>query len=212
SEKILKKLTDADLPQRFHFIEADVAGTKTLFSRTGYTGEDGFELYLQSEETEKMWNKLLEAGKDEGLKPIGLGARDTLRIEACYSLYGHEINESITPIEAGLSWAVKPGKNDFIGKSILEKQKKEGTEKTLVAFEMLERGIAREHYEIFADDKNIGHVTSGTYSPTFKKSLGMALLKKEFSNIGNKINIKIRGKLYNAIVVKRPFYEYNGRK
>ena len=159
-----------------------------------------------------MWNKLLEAGKDEGLKPIGLGARDTLRIEACYSLYGHEINESITPIEAGLSWAVKPGKNDFIGKSILEKQKKEGTEKTLVAFEMLERGIAREHYEIFADDKNIGHVTSGTYSPTFKKSLGMALLKKEFSNIGNKINIKIRGKLYNAIVVKRPFYEYNGGK
>ena len=212
SEKILKKLTDADLPQRFHFIEADIAGTKTLFSRTGYTGEDGFELYLQSEETEKMWNKLLEAGKDEGLKPIGLGARDTLRIEACYSLYGHEINESITPIEAGLSWAVKPGKNDFIGKSILEKQKKEGTEKTLVAFEMLERGIAREHYEIFADDKNIGHVTSGTYSPTFRKSLGMALLKKEFSNIGNKINIKIRGKLYNAIVVKRPFYEYNGRK
>jgi len=212
AEKILKKLTTAELPKRFHFIEADIIGIKTLVSRTGYTAEDGFELYLQSEETEKMWNKLLEAGKDEGLKPIGLGARDTLRIEACYSLYGHEINESITPIEAGLSWAVKPGKNDFIGKSILEKQKKEGTEKTLVAFEMLERGIAREHYEIFADDKNIGHVTSGTYSPTFKKSLGMALLKKEFSNIGNKINIKIRGKLYNAIVVKRPFYEYNGRK
>ena len=212
SEKILKKLTNADLPQRFHFIEADVAGIKTLFSRTGYTGEDGFELYIPSEETEKMWNALLEAGKDEGLKPIGLGARDTLRIEACYSLYGHEINESITPIEAGLSWAVKTGKKDFIGKSILEKQKKEGTEKTLVAFEMLERGIAREHYEVFVDDKNIGYVTSGTYSPTFRKSLGMALLKKEFSNIGNKINIKIRGKLYNAIVVKRPFYEYNGGK
>jgi|TARA_Y100000310_G_scaffold2885_1_gene3854 aminomethyltransferase len=212
SEKILKKLTNADLPQRFHFIEADVAGIKTLFSRTGYTGEDGFELYIPSEETEKMWNALLEAGKDEGLKPIGLGARDTLRIEACYSLYGHEINESITPIEAGLSWAVKTDKEDFIGKSILEKQKKEGTEKTLVAFEMLERGIAREHYEVFVDDKNIGYVTSGTYSPTFRKSLGMALLKKEFSNIGNKINIKIRGKLYNAIVVKRPFYEYNGGK
>jgi aminomethyltransferase len=212
AEKILKKLTNTSLPKRFHFIEADVAGIKTLFSRTGYTGEDGFELYLQSEETEKMWNKLLEAGKDEGLKPIGLGARGTLRIEACYSLYGHEINESITPIEAGLSWAVKIDKEDFIGKSVLEKQKKEGTERILVAFEMIEQGIAREHYEVFVHDNLIGHVTSGTYSPTFRKSLGMALIKKEFSNIGNKINIKIRGKLYNAIVVKMPFYEYKGGK
>ena len=212
AEKILKKLTSVDFPTRFHFVELDVAGIKTLFSRTGYTAEDGFELYFPIKETEKMWNLLMEAGKEYGLKPIGLGARDTLRIEACYSLYGHELNENITPIEANLGWTVKLGKGDFIGRSVLEKQKESGTEKILVAFEMIDKGIPREHYSVFADNREIGYVTSGTYSPTFKKPLGRALIKKEFSHVGDRINIKVRDKLYNAVVVKKPFYKYKGGK
>jgi len=209
---ILKKLTNVEFPKRFHFMEADVSGIKTKISRTGYTAEDGFEFYFHSENTIKMWNSLLEAGKEHGLKPVGLGARDTLRIEACYSLYGHEISEEITPIEAGLGWAVKTNKEEFIGKSILERQKKEGTKRTLVAFEMVERGIAREHYEVYANNENVGYVTSGTFSPTFRKSLGMALIKKQYSQIGNEINIKIRDKIYKAAIVKRPFYGYKGGK
>jgi aminomethyltransferase len=214
AEKILKKLTDITFPERFHFVESDIAGIKTLFSRTGYTAEDGFELYFPMEESEKMWNKLLEAGKDEGLKPIGLGARDTLRIEACYPLYGHEINENTTPIEANFGWAVKLEK-DFIGKPVLEKQKEQGTERILVAFEMIDRGIPREHYDVFTNNDNnekIGYVTSGTFSPTFRKPLGSALIKTAFSQIGNKIKIKIRDKFYNAIIVKKPFYKYKGGK
>lgn len=211
AEKILKKIINVNFPKRFHFINANIEGISTLLSRTGYTAEDGFELYIPIKETEKMWNKLLEAGKDEGLKPIGLGARDTLRIEACYSLYGHEMSEKITPIEAGLAWTVKLEK-DFIGKKVLEKQKKQGTEKILVPFEMLDRAVPRQNYEIFSNDKKIGYVTSGTYSPTFKKPLGMALIKTEFSNIGNRIKIKIRGKFYNAVIVKKPFYKYRGGK
>ena len=215
SEKILKKLADASLPKRFHFIETDIMGIKTLISRTGYTAEDGFELYFPPEEAEKMWNKLLEVGKDEGLKPIGLGARDTLRIEACYPLYGHELNETITPIEANLGWAVKTEKPDFIAKQILKKQKEQGTGRILVPFEMIDKGIPREHYEVFANGKSneqIGYVTSGTFSPTFRKPLGMALIKTAFSQIGNTITIRIRDKFYNAVIVKRPFYKYNGGK
>lgn len=214
AEKILRKLTDAAFPERFHFIEAEIIGIKTLISRTGYTGEDGFELYFPIEESEKIWNKLLEAGKDDGLKPIGLGARDTLRIEACYPLYGHEMNETITPIEANFGWAVKLDK-DFIGKQILKKQKEQGTGRILVSFEMIDKGIPREHYDVFANNENneqIGYVTSGTFSPTFRKPLGMALIKTPFSQIGNKIKIKIRGKFYTALIVKKPFYKYNGGK
>ena len=214
SEKILKKLTNANLPKRFHFIETDIIEIKTLISRTGYTAENGFELYFPIEEAEKMWNKLLEAGKDEGLRPIGLGARDTLRIEACYPLYGHELNESITPIEANFGWAVKLEK-DFIGKPILKKQKEQGTDRILVPFEMIDKGIPRANYEVFANHENtekIGYVTSGTFSPTFRKPLGMALIKTAFSQIGNTITIRIRDKFYNAVIVKRPFYKYNGGK
>ena len=211
SEKIMKKLTKANLPKRFHFIETDIAAIKTLISRTGYTAEDGFELYFPLKETEKMWNKILESGKDEGLKPIGLGARDTLRIEACYPLYGHETNKEMTPIEANLGWTVKFEK-DFIGKQALEKQKKYGTEKILVPFEMLDKAIPRENYEVFANNKKIGYVTSGTFSPTFKKPLGMMLIKTDFSHTKNKIKIKIRSKSHDAVIVKKPFYKYKGGK
>tara|TARA_Y100000031_G_C8251633_1_gene400792 strand:- start:6321 stop:7487 length:1167 start_codon:yes stop_codon:yes gene_type:complete len=210
SEKILRKLTSAELPKRFHFIETELSEIRTIISRTGYTGEDGFEFYFPAENAEKIWTEILDAGEEYGIKPIGLGARDTLRIEACYPLYGHETNDKITPIEVGLGWLVKTEKEDFIGKEILKKQKEHGTERILVVFEMVDRGIARENYEIFANNEKIGHVTSGTFSPTFRKSLGMALIKKPFSEIGNELNIKIKGKLHKAKIVKRPFYEYKG--
>jgi aminomethyltransferase len=181
-----------------------------LISRTGYTAEDGFEIYFNSNKAVDMWNKILEVGKEFGIKPIGLGARGTLRLEACYSLYGHEIDEKITPIEAGLNFVVKFNK-DFVGKEILKKQKEEGTEKQLICFEMIGRGIPREHYKIF-NGEEIGFVTSGTFSPTFKKGIGMGYIKTGLKQIGDEIKIGIRDNLYRAKIVERPFYNYAGKK
>ncbi len=213
AEKILQKLTDTNLSQlkRPFLTLSKVATCDTIISRTGYTGEDGFELFFNYKFAVNIWDKLLEAGKKFGLKPAGLGARDTLRIEACYSLYGHEINESITPIEAGLGFVVKLDKGDFIGRSILETQKLQGTARTLVCFEMVYNRIARENYEIFNNDEKIGYVTSGTFSPTFKKSIGMGLIKREFAKVGNEIRINVRDKKYRARIVERPFYRYHGK-
>jgi aminomethyltransferase len=214
SEIILQKITDANLKElkRFHFIEDNVNNIPTIISRTGYTGEDGFELYFDSDKTAEMWNKLLEVGKDLGLKPIGLGARDTLRVEACYSLYGHELTENINPFEAAIGFVVKLDKEDFIGKESLIKIKEEGIKRKTIAFEMLERGIPREHYEVYKKENKIGEVTSGTMSPTFKKGVGMARLDTDKAVIGNEINIKIREKLYKAEIVKRPIYQFKGEK
>ncbi len=211
SELIFQKMTDYPLKglKRFFFAEFPAEGIKTITSRTGYTGEGGFEIYFPWEKASFLWSKFLEAGKEHGLVPCGLGARDTLRIEACYSLYGHEINENISPIEAGLGWAVKPEKGDFIGKEVLAKQKEFGTDRRLICFEMVERGIAREHYPIFHEGSEIGLVTSGTFSPTFQKPLGMGLVNR-FLQAGDHIDIKIRDKTYRAKIVKRPFYEFCG--
>jgi aminomethyltransferase len=209
AEEILQKLTDFNLAElkRFHFIEKEVNGINTIISRTGYTGEDGFELYLDSEKAVELWNKLLETGKDYGLKPIGLGARDTLRVEACYSLYGHELNDEISPIEAGIGFVVKLDK-DFIGKESLLKIKENQTKK-VIAFEMIDRGIPRANYEIKKNNEKIGIVTSGTMSPTLKKNIGLGIVNINHANIDNEIDIIIRDKSYKARVVKRPFYAYN---
>jgi len=212
SEKILGKLLNVDLPKRFEFIKTSVDNHKIIISRTGYTGDDGFEFYTRIDTIKNLWIKLMEAGQEFGIKAIGLGARDTLRIEACYSLYGHEINDAISPIEAGLGWAVKNKKEDYIGKNILEMQKKIRTKRKSICFSMLDRAIARENYDIISNEKIIGMVTSGTYSPTFKKSLGMALIEANYAKIGNELNIKIRDKLHKAEIVKRPFYAYKGGK
>jgi len=213
SEKILQRLTKFDLKnlKRFHFVEDNVNGVPAIVSRTGYTAEDGFELYLKEKPSVFLWNKLLEIGGEFGLKPVGLGARDTLRIEAGYSLYGHELTEDINPLEAGIGFVVKLDKQGFIGKKVLEKIKQEGLKRKIVAFEMLERGIPREHYEIHKDGK-IGYVTSGTMSPTFKKGIGMGFVKIEEAIEGNEINIKIREKLYLARIVKRPIYAFNVKR
>lgn len=212
AEEILQKLTKFDLKslKRFHFIEDSINNISTIISRTGYTAEDGFELYFDSEKVVEVWNKLLEVGKKFGLKPIGLGARDTLRIEACYSLYGHELNENINPFEADIGFTVKFDKGDFVGKEVLLKEKF-NLKRKIVAFEMLDRGIARGGYGVFKNCNKIGFVTSGTFSPTFKKSLGMAMLDINEAFIGNEIEIKIRDSLHKAKVVERPIYKFHGK-
>ena len=213
SEEILQKLTNFNLStiKRFHFIETEINNVKTTISRTGYTAEHGFEIYLDSKKAAEIWNNLLTEGKSFGIKPVGLGARDTLRIEACYPLYGHEQNGNISPIEAGINFIVKTEKEEFIGKEILIKQKQEGTKRKIVAFEMIDKAVPRNDYKILKDGKEIGFVTSGTFSPTFKKGIGLAMVDTKEAKENNEILIRIREKDYKAKIVHKPFYKYNGR-
>jgi len=213
SEVILQKTTPFPLKMfaRFHFIESTVFNKKTTISRTGYTGEDGFELYCAPTDIETIWNKLLEIGKPFGLKPAGLGARDTLRLESSYSLYGHELSEEISPIEAGIGFVVKEKEVPYIGKEILLSQKKNGTTKHLICFEMEDRTIPREKYDIYNQNQKIGYVSSGTFSPTFQKGLGMGFINTSLET-GSKIDIQIRDTLHPAKIVKRPFYTFKPKK
>lgn len=215
AQTILQKLVKDELNDMefYHFKESmDVGGIKTLVSRTGYTGEDGFELYFPAEDGPKMWDMLLEAGNDEGIVPAGLGARDTLRFEAGLPLYGQEIDKDITPLEAGLGFCVKLTKNDFIGKEALAKQKSEGLKRKSVGFEMVDRGIPRSHYDVYADGKKIGYVTTGSFSPTLKKNIGLALIEADYAKIGTEIEISIRGKNLKAQIIKKPFYSKKYKK
>lgn len=208
SEKILQKITPVPLNtlKRFHFIETTLLNKEAIISRTGYTGENGFELYLHTADVVKIWNELLKVGQSEGLQPIGLGARDTLRIEACYSLYGHELSDTITPIEAGIGFIVKEKPDAFIGKSILQSQKHHGAPRHLICFEMTDKSIPRDHYPIYKDGQEIGMVSSGTFSPTFKKGLGLGFVTRALTP-GDSIDIKIRDALRPAIITQRPFYK-----
>jgi aminomethyltransferase len=212
AEGILQKLTDTDLSQisAFHFAVSTVAGlSDVIVSRTGYTGEDGFELYLAGDKVVELWEKLLEAGKEDGLKPCGLGARDTLRLEARLALYGQELTKDISPLEAGIGFAVKVTKEgDFIGKEALAKQKEEGLTRRIVGIEVTGRGIPRTGYKVFsAGDEEIGVITSGTQSPTLKKSIGLALVSTEHAKIGTELKVEVRNKKIDAVVVKSPFYK-----
>ena len=210
AETILQRLTPVDLSQLpgFHFVEnAQVGETKALISRTGYTGEDGFELYAAASEAIALWERLLEAGREDGLVPAGLGARDTLRFEARLPLYGQELSPHISPLEAGLGFFVKlADKGDFIGREALERQKQHGVPRKLVGLEMIDRGIPRSHYPVYADGERIGEVTTGTQSPTFKTNIGLALIRSEYAAIGSEVEVEIRGKRLRARVVKTPFY------
>ena len=209
SEGILQKLTDTDLSKMkpFHFDkDVVVSGVECMVSRTGYTGENGYELYLATEDAVEVWNALLEAGKDEGIKPTGLGCRDTLRFEAGMPLYGNEISKEITPLEGGLKFFVKLDKEeDYIGKEALNKQWDEGLKRKVAAFELKGRGIPRAGYKVQKDGAEIGHVTTGYMSPTLKKSLGVALIKTEETELGNEIDIVIRNKPVKAVIIKRRF-------
>ena len=214
AQEILQKLTGFDLStiKFFYFAETEMDGKNAIVSRTGYTGEDGFEIYLNGEDAALLWDVILETGKELGAKPIGLGARDTLRFEAVLPLYGHEISGEITPLEAGLNFFVKLDKEDFIGKDALVKQKAEGLKRKLVGFEMIDRGVPRAHYEITKDGENIGFVTTGSYSPTLDKNIGLALVNSEHSELGTEFAVMRSGKALKAKVIPLPFYKKNYKK
>ncbi len=195
---------------RFSFRELQLQDRGLMISRTGYTGEDGFELYMAWDQAPVVWEKLMEAGKDRGLAPAGLGSRDSLRLEACYSLYGHELDEDSTPVESGLGWVVREKACDFFGKDVLLRQKKEGVPRRMVAFEMTERAIPRNGYPLTAGGREVGIVTSGGYGPTLEKNIGLGFIDKAFAEPGTEISVNVRGKDKSAIVVKRPFYTYRG--
>ena len=209
AEKVLQKLTDYDLSQiKFFHLKRDVeiAGVNCMVSRTGYTGEDGFEVYSDNEGIVKVWNAILEAGQDEGIKPTGLGCRDTLRFEASLPLYGHEMDDEITPLEAGFKYFVKLDKeSDFIGKAALNKMWSEGLERKLAGIELVDRGIAREGYEVYKDGEKIGHITTGYKSPTLDKVIGNALIKTEFTELGTEVDVKSRNKFAKAKVISKKF-------
>ena len=214
AEKILQKLTDTPLEQLKFFSfnpDIEVDGKKAIVSRTGYTGEDGFEIYIDPEYAPMIWDKLLVAGKDNGLVPVGLGARDTLRFEVALPLYGQEISQDITPLEASLERFVKLDKDDFIGKQALAKQKEEGLKRKITGFEMVDRGIPRSRYEVQVNGKNIGFVTTGSFSPSLEKNIGLALIDIEYSQTGTELDIVIRNRPLKARTVKT-LYEENINK
>ncbi|KKN48473.1 hypothetical protein LCGC14_0652650 [marine sediment metagenome] len=205
SDDYLQPIVDVDLSKlnRFYSANCNLNKTPVFLARTGYTGERGFELSVENIHAEKVWNDLINTGTC----PVGLGARDSLRLEAGYSLYGHEISDSITPVEAGLSWLVKPKEGiDYIGKDVLIQQKTEGSQRVLVGLNLIDRGIIRENYKILKDGNQIGFITSGGYSPTLKKTIGLGLVKKEYCKIGTELNIEIRNKILRGKVVSIPFY------
>ncbi len=208
--EVLQKLTDIDLSQIkfYHFVTGKFAGVdNVIISATGYTGAGGFELYMYNSDAEKIWNAVFEAGKDYGIKPIGLGARDTLRLEMGYCLYGNDIDDTTSPLEAGLGWITKfVDGNNFIDREFLEKQKAEGLKRRLVGFEMIDRGIPRHGYEITDGNGNvIGNVTSGTMSPILKKGIGMGYVPFDMRKPDTEIYIRVRNKDLKAKVVKIPF-------
>ncbi|MEN1970570.1 glycine cleavage system aminomethyltransferase GcvT [Lentibacillus sp. N15] len=213
AEEILQSVTETDVSSIKFFRFANpvyFTGIETgaIVSRTGYTGEDGFEIYIDAASGRALWQLIMKAGESQGLEPIGLGARDTLRFEANLALYGQELSETITPLEAGLSFAVKLNKDaDFIGKAALGKQKEEGTTRKLVGIEMMDKGIPRHGYQVLIDDKEIGFVTSGTQSPTLQKNVGLALLQAAYTEVGTNVQVQVRKRKLNAVVVATPFYK-----
>ena len=208
AESILQSLTSLKLGkiQSFYFAFADVASARCLLARTGYTGEDGFELYCHGDDAEPLWNALLETGAAQGLVPVGLGARDTLRLEKAYPLYGHELDDTTTPLEAGLEWVAKFSKSSFIGRDLLLKQKQEGIKRKLVGLELMEPGIARSEYPLLKNEKRIGRVTSGTKSPSLGKSIALGYVAVEESQADTIFDVEIRGRKIKTKVVSLPFY------
>ena len=218
AEEILCKLyprDDADCSRKnlkpFWLLQTELAASgcsaECLIARTGYTGEDGFEIFCPSDFSAALWRECLKVGEPIGLKPAGLGARDTLRLEACYPLHGHEISDELSPLAAGLSWVVKLGKGDFIGKSALEEQKQKGLSPLLVGVEVTGRGIVREETPLFDGDKRVGWVTSGTKPPTVNKPVGMAYLESSHSSEGTELEAEVRGRRFSVKVIPLPFYK-----
>jgi aminomethyltransferase len=203
----MQKLTSIDLSviPYYNFVQGKLAGVEMTISRTGYTGELGFEIYFGVEHAAAVWKAIFEAGKEFGIAPIGLGARDTLRLEMGYCLYGNDIDQTTNPIEGGLGWITKLAKGDFIAKPILEKTKAEGPKRKLVGMMLAEKAVPRHGYPLMANGGNIGVVTSGTYSPSLEKGIAMGYVERQHAEIGSKIQIDVRGKFVDATVVALPF-------
>ncbi|MDQ3804843.1 MAG: glycine cleavage system aminomethyltransferase GcvT [Acidobacteriota bacterium] len=209
---ILQQLTDTPLEEikYYHFREGRVDGVPAIISRTGYTGEDGFEVYAAPDRAEQLWDRILDAGRHgtpEGTLPCGLAARNTLRLEAGMALYGHEITEETTLLEANLGWITKLNKGDFNGREALARQKEEGVRRKLVGFEVTERGIARDGQDVYAGGQKVGHVTSGSPAPYLKKNIGMAYVPVRHADAGTPLQVDVRGRLVGAQVVPTPFYK-----
>jgi len=209
---ILQKLTDVPLNniKYYHFTRGQVDAIDSIISRTGYTGEDGFEIYAAPEQADRLWSKMLDAGNfgtEAGVLPCGLAARNTLRLEAGLALYGHEIDETTTLLEANLGWICKLDKGDFIGRETLAQQKAEGVKRKLVGFEVTDRGIARDEQEVIINNERVGKVTSGSPAPFLKKNIGFAYVPAEYGSVGQQISIDVRGRLVGAQLVKTPFYK-----
>jgi len=207
AEAILQKLTSVDLSaiKFYWFTEDKLADAQMIISRTGYTGEPGFELYFENKYADQVWNQVFEAGKEFDIEPIGLAARDSLRLEKKMCLYGNDIDQTTNPIEATLGWITKLGNDDFIGKDAIVKIKESGIKRKLIAFVLNETGFPRKDYEIFKNNEQIGRVTSGTVSPILEKGIGLGYVKKEHSKIDTEIEIKVRNKFISAKIIKPPF-------
>ncbi|PYM49542.1 MAG: glycine cleavage system aminomethyltransferase GcvT [Candidatus Rokuibacteriota bacterium] len=190
----------------YRFARGVVAGIDALISRTGYTGEDGFELYAPAAATARLWAALLEAGRDDGAQPIGLGARDTLRLEMKYALYGNDIDDTTNALEAGLGWVVKPAKGEFIGREALEKVRREGVRRRLVGVEMVDKAVARHGYPVLKDGRRVGVVTSGSYGPSVDRYIAMAYVETALAAVGTALAVEVRGQAKAARVVRTPFH------
>lgn len=207
--EIAQKFTDVNLSEikYYHFTVDKFDGVDAIISRTGYTGEDGFEVYADKDEAVRIWNDLLEAGAEYGILPAGLAARNTLRLESAMSLYGHELSDDISPLEAGLGWICKLNKGEFTGREPMAKLKEEGLKRKLVGFEMVDKGIARDEMDVYINDKKVGIVTSASPAPYLKKNIGLAFVPAEFAKPGQEITIDVRGRKLKAVVVPTPFYK-----
>jgi aminomethyltransferase len=209
AQEILQLLTEIDLKsvRYYHCASGPVAGANSIVSRTGYTGEDGFEIYCSPADVVKVWQTILAAGRPQGLLPAGLGARDTLRLEAGYCLYGHELDEQTNPLEARLGWTVKFESGMFIGRDALLKIKELGPKRLLVGIELLERGVPRSGYALYEQGEQIGHLTSGAPGPSIHKNIGMGYVDSAYANVGHQVQVDIRGKRVAAQIMALPFYK-----
>ena len=215
AKNVLQSLCDISLDDLsyYNFRRGMVNNVESLISRTGYTGEDGFELYLSPEKVSEVFRSLMEQGRSYGIQPIGLGARDALRIEMGYPLYGNEIDNNPTPLDAGLGWVIKFDKGEFLGRGSLLKQKEQGSpRRKLVGLKLLTRGVPRAHYQVFKNGESVGEVTSGTFSPTLNTGVGLCYVSSEYSDIGNHLDVKIRDQLVATEVIQLPFVPSHVKK
>ena len=214
AEAVVHRLADRDVTRvlYYHFAQGAVAGVPCLISRTGYTGEDGFELYAPAAQLEPLWHALMDAGKRDGIQPIGLGARDTLRLEMKFALYGNDIDETTNPLEAGLGWVVKPAKGEFIGRAAIEAMRAAGVTRKLAGFEMAERAVARHGYRLLKDGAPVGVVTSGSFSPSLERCIGMGYVRADLAPVGTELDVDIRGQAHRARVAKTPFVPSHAKK